>query len=102
MCPGRHARPPLIISHACTPCASVWTMRLCVLRGCTGWGGLTLPWSLGLSCTGSPQEAAAEEIEMCPTKHLAFQHLQPVDVAFARAIAPWHGHPGFDRRSVVA
>jgi hypothetical protein len=38
---------------------------------------------------------------MRPTKHLAFQHLQAIDLAFDGAVTPWDGHPGCDRRIVV-
>jgi len=34
----------------------------------------------------SEQEAAAEEIEMGPAKHLALQHVQAIDVALDRAV----------------
>ena len=39
---------------------------------------------------------------MRPTKHLAFQHLQAIDMAFDGAVTPWDSHPSFDRRIVVA
>ncbi len=42
-------------------------------------------------------EAAAQEIEVCSAKHLAFQHLEAIDMALDRSIGPGHGHPGFDR-----
>ena len=66
------------------------------LRGLRG--GLRLdqrlwPDNLGLPLPGRPQEAAAEEIEVCPAKHLALQHLQTVDVAFDGAVAPGHVTP---------
>src|SRR5262249_30865581 len=56
---------------------------------------------LGLLPTGLPQEAAAEEIEARAAKHVAFQHLQPVDVPLDRAGTPGQGHPGFDRLIVL-
>jgi hypothetical protein len=34
----------------------------------------------GLPLAGSPQEAAAEQIKVRPAKHVAFQHLQAVNV----------------------
>ena len=57
---------------------------------------------LGLSLTGRPQEAAAEEIEARPAKHLAFQHFQAVDVPLDRAGTPGQGDARFDRLIVVA
>jgi hypothetical protein len=81
------------VSHACTPPASVWTVRLRVLGDCTGRCRLTLAWSLGLAFTGDPQEAAAEEIEVCPAKHVPRQHFQPVNVAFDGTVAPRQRHP---------
>ena len=36
--------------------------------------------SLGLPPAWSQHEAAAEEIEVRPAKHLAFQHFQAIDV----------------------
>jgi len=47
------------------------------------------------------QEAAAEEIEVCPAKHLALQHFQPVDMALDGTVAPGQRHPRFDRLIVV-
>jgi len=35
---------------------------------------------------GSPQEAATEQIKVRPPKHLAFQHLQTIDMAFDGAV----------------
>ncbi len=37
---------------------------------------------------------------MRPTKHLALEHLQAVDVSLHGAATPGQGHPGFDRRVV--
>jgi len=42
------------------------------------------------------QEAAVEEIEVGPAKHLALEHLEAIDMALDRAIGPGHGHPSFD------
>src|SRR4249919_3629237 len=47
---------------------------LCGLGCCGDWCRRTAAWRLGLPLSGSPQEAAAEEIEVCPPKHLTFQH----------------------------
>jgi hypothetical protein len=65
------------------------------LRRClrAGLGPLRTSWG--------EQEAAAEEIESCPSKHLAFQHLEAIDVALHGARTPGQGHPGFDCRIVV-
>ena len=49
-----------------------------------------------------PQEAAAEEIEARPAKHLAFQHLEAIDVPLDRTRAPGQRDPRFDRLIVVA
>src|SRR5262245_59698150 len=57
-----------------------------------------LRWSL----TGSPHEAAAQEIEVCPAKHLAFHHLEAIDVPFDWAGAPGQGDACFDRCIVLA
>ena len=46
-------------------------------------------------------EAAAQEIQMRPTKHVALEHFQVVDVPLHGASTPWQGHPGFDRRVVL-
>ena len=43
----------------------------------------------GYPCTlasWGKQEAAVEEIEVRPAKHLAFQHLEAVDMALDRAV----------------
>ena len=42
------------------------------------------------------QEAAVEEIEVGPAKHLALEHLEAIDMALDRAIGPGHGHTRFD------
>src|SRR5262244_3192335 len=47
------------------------------------------------------QEAAVEEIEVRSAKHLAFQHLEAIDMALDRSVAPGHGHPSFDRVVVL-
>jgi hypothetical protein len=59
-------------------------------------GRCWLPWAGGLGPTWRPQEAAAEEIEVRPAKHLAFQHLEAVNVPLDWARTPRQGHPGFD------
>jgi hypothetical protein len=51
----------------------------------------TLAWRLGLVLAAGPHEAAAQEIEACAAKHLAFQHLQAVDVPLDRAGTPGQG-----------
>jgi hypothetical protein len=38
---------------------------------------------------------------MRPTKHVALEHFQVVDVPLHGASTPWQGHPGFDRRVVL-
>ena len=49
-----------------------------------------------MALAGSPYETATEQIEARPIKHLAFQHLQAVDVPLDGARAPGHGDTGFD------
>jgi len=49
-----------------------------------------------VALAGSPHETATEQIEARPTTHLAFQHLQAVDVSLDGARAPGHGGAGFD------
>jgi hypothetical protein len=39
---------------------------------------------------------------VCPAKHLALQHFQPIDMPLDGARIPDQRHPGFDRRIVVA
>src|SRR6266446_4983679 len=46
-------------------------------------------------------EAAAEEIEACPAKHLALQHFQALDMPLHRARTPGQRHPSFDRLVVL-
>ena len=58
-------------------------------------------WLGPLRMSWGQQEAAAEEIEPRPSKHLAFQHLEAIDVSLHGARTPGQGHPGFDRRIVV-
>ena len=61
------------------------------------------PWAggLGLPFAGGPHKAAAEEIEVCAAKHLAFHHLQAIDMSLNRASAPGQRHPRFHGGLVV-
>jgi len=47
---------------------------------CKGSYWRTLAWRQGLSIAWGAQEAMAEEIQTRTAKHLAFQHLQTIDV----------------------
>src|SRR5712692_3223829 len=58
-------------------------------------GGLCRPIVWG------PHEAAAEEIETRPAKHLALQHFEAIDMPFDRSSAPGQRHPRFDGLIVV-
>jgi hypothetical protein len=42
------------------------------------------------------EEAAGKEIHMCTAKHLALQHLQTIDLAFNRSLAPRQRHRRLD------
>src|SRR2546426_297606 len=69
-------------SKAATPHDPLHFWRHASLRGfCMGRYRRPLAWSLGLSPAGGPHEAAAEEIKLRPTKHLALQHFQAIDMA---------------------
>ena len=48
---------------------------------CVDLGRHTWACRLSLPLAGSPDEAAAEQIEARAAKHLAFQHLETVDVS---------------------
>ena len=48
-----------------------------------------------------PDEAAAEEIEPRPAKHLTFQHFEAIDMPLDRAGTPGQRHTGFDRLVVL-
>jgi len=52
--------------------------------------------------TWCSQEAAAEQIEVCPAKHLALHHFQAIDVPLDRAGTPGEGHARFDGLIVLA
>ena len=67
-----------------TPTAAVWTVRLRGLGCCVGLCRLTLVWSLCRSLSRGEHEAVTEEIEARPAKHLAFHHLEAVDVPTLR------------------
>src|SRR5262247_4357598 len=86
--------PPV---EACTVCVHD---RATLLRPWRPW-----PWPRVISATNRPpclrlraarpaeslrrtQEASAQEVELGAPKHLALEHLQAVDVAFHRALAP--------------
>src|SRR5215475_4506962 len=97
---------------ACHPTLYGWCLPqdTCHHAPCHRWrhawlGGLgfcgdrcqgTAVWHLGLPLSGSLQEAAAEQIEVCPPKHLTFQHFQAVDVPLNGTRTPRQGHPSFD------
>ena len=80
--------PGVMSSHA--------SSRLGLGRRWLWVGRCWLPWAGGLGPTWRPQEAAAEEIEVCPAKHLAFQHFEAVNVPLDWARTPRQGHPSFD------
>src|SRR5262249_9340011 len=72
-------------------------------RHCLGVGVRLL---LGVWDTRSPasrgqQEAAVQEIEARPAKHLALQHLQTIDVPFHGPRTPGQRHACFDRLIVL-
>ncbi len=70
----------------CTAAGPRHTTGSASLRGyCVDLGRHTWAGRLGLPLAGSPHEAAAEEIEARAAKHLAFQHLEAVDVPLDRA-----------------
>jgi hypothetical protein len=46
-------------------------------------------------------EAATEEIEERPAKHLALEHFQTVDLPLDRAATPGERHTSFDRRILL-
>jgi hypothetical protein len=75
-------RPPKDARHAASP-RLWWPAWLRGLGGGLRWrsraGGLCLPIAWG------PHEAAAEEIEACPAKHLAFEHFEAIDMPLDRA-----------------
>src|SRR5712691_6496074 len=68
--------------------------------GRRGWG--TLVCGLGLPLAWGPHETAAEEIETRPSKHLAFEHLEAIDMALDRSSGPRQRHARFDCRIVIA
>ena len=71
-CWGTHGGQPTLPYTA--GCASL--RGHCVdLYRCTSASRLGLLLSPGLPLSGSEQEAPAEQIEACPAKHLALQHL---------------------------
>lgn len=55
----------------------------------------------GRRLTWGPQEAPAQELQVCAAEHVPLQHFQPVDMALDRPGGPGQGHPGFDRRIVL-
>jgi len=48
------------------------------------------------ACSCRQEEASGEEIETCPAKHLALQHLQTIDLAFNRSLTPRQRHRRLD------
>jgi hypothetical protein len=45
-------------------------------------------WWMTMHGSSRQEEASGQQIEPCAAKHLALQHLQPVDVPFDRALTP--------------
>jgi hypothetical protein len=76
----------------------VW---LCGLGFCVGQCWRPLAWRLGLVLAAGPHEAAAQEIEARPAKHLAFQQFQTIDVPLDGTRAPGQGDTRFDRFIVL-
>src|SRR5262252_989028 len=72
-------------------------LSACVHLGRYTWAS----YRLGLPLAGSSQEAVTQEIEACPAKHLAFQHLQAINMPFDRAGTPRQRDAGFDGRKVL-
>jgi hypothetical protein len=58
-------------------------------------------WDTPWSVPGSEYEATAKKIKACPTKHLALEHFQTIDLAFHRPITPSSCDPRFDCGIVV-
>src|SRR5689334_3434157 len=69
-------------------------------RHCERLCRLTRAGRLGRLGSWGHHEAAAEEIEACAAKHLALEHLQPVDMPLHRAGTPAEGDPRFHGRVV--
>ena len=51
---------------------------------------MTSAWS------GRQEEASGQQIEPCPAIHVPFQHLQPINLPFDRALTPGQGDGGLD------
>src|SRR5262249_849958 len=85
-----------------TSTAAVWTVRLRGLGCCGGLCRLTLVWSLCRSLSRGEHEAATEESQARPAKHLAFHHLEAVDGPLARAGTPGQGDSRFGCGIVAA
>ena len=68
---------------------------LCSLSACVHLGRHTWVYRPGRPLAGSPQEAAAEQIEVCPAKHLAFHHFEAINMPFDRAGTPRQRDAGF-------
>ena len=66
-----------------------------------GLGREWLAWQPGLPLLWRQDKAAAQEIKVRLTIHMALEHLQPVDVPFHGAATPGQGETGFDRRIVT-
>ena len=67
--------------------AGILLATICTLIFGLEWW-LLLVWGLCLLPTWGQHEAAAQEIQTCPPKHLALQHFQAVDMPLDRAGTP--------------
>jgi hypothetical protein len=55
-----------------------------------------LEWSTAVDCSRHQEEPSGQQIELGPAIHLTLQHLQAVDVPFARSLAPGQRHRRLD------
>jgi hypothetical protein len=53
-------------------------------------------------CSCRQEEASGQQIESRPATHLALQHLQAIDLPFARPLTPGQRHPGLDSGVISA
>jgi hypothetical protein len=75
-----------MLGEPCPPGWNAW------LRGCGVLLGRCMrAGSQGMPLAGGQHEAAAEQIELRPAKHVALQHFEAVDVPLDRAIGPGQG-----------
>ncbi len=67
-------------------------LRVIIRKSCH----VTRHWAMSKRRSGRQEEASSQQIEPGPAIHVPFQHLQPINLPFDRALTPGQGDGGLD------